>query len=261
MPMHDAEELKTLAPDELQHRGTSGTLTDAKLERAPLDDEEDKRATRALRKMLVERKQPLAEIERTEEYSRCKRRLTASQAKFMQRLCAGDLLVEAYRKAYNPAPTMTHAQVHARAWHTAKHPVIVLEMKLAADRIKDKAIMNSHKIREHVITRLLAESTQASQDGARIRALELLGKLADVSLFVNKSEVVHRTANPDEMKQLLVSKLYEFFNVNRPPQALPERIINGGDSAHASDSTHLSRAAHDAAQPAQEQHEQQHDDS
>lgn len=192
------------------HRATTKKAIASKAAKINIDE----KSIIALRTM-VQQNIDYEIIKRSDEYQRCKRKLTSRQEKFMHGILAGDTLVDAYRAAYNIGSHRDDASVHADAWKLAQHPLIVLEMRQTSERLKDRAVMTGHQIREHVIKGLLKESVHAEQAGARVRAYELLGRIAEVSMFVTKTEVHHTHADPEEMKRLLMSKLYEHFSLKR----------------------------------------------
>ena len=64
----------------------------------------------------------------------------------------------------------------------------------------------------HLVTNKLIEETENPDPRVRIRALELLGKISDVGLFTDKTEVTitHRTT--DELRESLRAKLTKLVN-------------------------------------------------
>jgi len=77
----------------------------------------------------------------------------------------------------------------------------------------------------HLVTNKLIEETENPDPRVRIRALELLGKISDVGLFTEKTEVTitHRTT--DELRESLRVKLAKLVNpVDEPEDAV---IVDG----------------------------------
>ena len=74
------------------------------------------------------------------------------------------------------------------------------------DTFGQVVVQHSVHIRHLVTNKLLIES---EHDDARIRlrALELLGKITDVGLFTDRSEVVHTHQSADELRTKLKAKL------------------------------------------------------
>ena len=59
----------------------------------------------------------------------------------------------------------------------------------------------------HLVTNKLIEETENPDPRIRIRALELLGKVSDVGLFAEKSEVTVTHQTSDDLKEKLREKL------------------------------------------------------
>lgn len=64
----------------------------------------------------------------------------------------------------------------------------------------------------HYVTNKLLEETDNPDPRIRIRALELLGKISDVGLFVDKTEVTVTHQTTDELKESLRAKLSRLIN-------------------------------------------------
>jgi hypothetical protein len=69
----------------------------------------------------------------------------------------------------------------------------------------------------HLVMNKLVQETENPDPRIRIRALELLGKITDVGLFTERSEVTvtHQTA--DDLRARLRDKLTKMKNVTPPP--------------------------------------------
>tara|TARA_A100001515_G_scaffold144533_1_gene148906 strand:- start:191 stop:817 length:627 start_codon:yes stop_codon:yes gene_type:complete len=83
---------------------------------------------------------------------------------------------------------------------------------------------NAVQIRHLVTNKLLLESENPDSK-VRIRALELLGKISDVGLFAEKSEVTVTHQSTDDLRAKLRSKLEKL--VNPPIEAEDALIIDG----------------------------------
>ena len=66
--------------------------------------------------------------------------------------------------------------------------------------------------RRFVLERLTKEATDATNDGARVRALELLGKTQSVDLFRDVVAEVEDTQTPDELLAEVERRLKEAFD-------------------------------------------------
>jgi broad specificity phosphatase PhoE len=79
-------------------------------------------------------------------------------------------------------------------------------------------VKDALKVR-HLVMNKLVQETENPDPRIRIRALELLGKITDVGLFTERSEVTvtHRTT--DDLKESLRQKLQRLKDVTPPPDA------------------------------------------
>ena len=84
---------------------------------------------------------------------------------------------------------------------------------------------SSAQIRYLVTNKLLLESENPDAK-IRIRALELLGKISDVGLFAEKSEVTITHQSTDDLRAKLRQKLEKLVN---PPVYIEEAVIIDGD--------------------------------
>ena len=64
----------------------------------------------------------------------------------------------------------------------------------------------------HMVTNKLVLETDNPDPRVRIRALELLGKISDVGLFAEKSEVTITHQSTDDLRDKLRSKLAKLIN-------------------------------------------------
>ena len=75
------------------------------------------------------------------------------------------------------------------------------------DEFGQSVVRSSVEIR-HMVTNRLIEESNNPDPRVRIRALELLGKISDVGLFTERSEVLVTHQSTDELKQKLREKLH-----------------------------------------------------
>jgi len=87
-------------------------------------------------------------------------------------------------------------------------------------RVADEAV----QIR-HLVTNKLIEETENPDPRVRIRALELLGKVSDVGLFTEKTEITITHQTTDDLKENLRLKLAKL--VNPAPNAESTVILDG----------------------------------
>lgn len=121
--------------------------------------------------------------------------LTAKQEAFAQGVGArGETLAGAYRAAYD-AEGMSPAAVHVAACRLMDNAAVALRVNALVQQRQAKTSHDAARIRQHVIERLHAESIDPdSSPAARVRALELLGKLDTVQAF--KERVQQEPATP-----------------------------------------------------------------
>jgi poly(A) polymerase Pap1 len=71
----------------------------------------------------------------------------------------------------------------------------------------DKVVIRSaQQIRTYVTNKLIAESASADAR-IRLKSLEMLGKISDVGLFTDKTEITMRHRPTEELEQLLRERL------------------------------------------------------
>ena len=86
--------------------------------------------------------------------------------------------------------------------------------KFVLDEYGHKAAESANQIRNLVTTKLITESENADPR-IRMKAIELLGKISDVGLFAEKTEVTVTHQTSDELKDKLRQKLEKLIN---PPK-------------------------------------------
>ena len=79
----------------------------------------------------------------------------------------------------------------------------------------------------HLVTNKLLLETENPDPKVRIRALELLGKISDVGLFAEKSEVTITHQSTDDLRKKLKQKLENLVKVEDLPQ---ETVVIDGES-------------------------------
>lgn len=135
--------------------------------------------------------------------------LTIKQEAFCQAIASGLYPTQsaAYRIAYE-AESMSAASISQEASRLMSDPRIsarideIRALKQAGERL------DSAKIRAHVIARLHIESLDPdSSPAARIRALELLGKLGGVAAFERQAEDTSLPQDADTVTRALRERL------------------------------------------------------
>ena len=143
--------------------------------------------------------------------------LTIKQRAFVNEIVRGKLgsYKEAYATVYDV--TLTKAGkvpkwVEVEASKLLASPKIALSLQRALQRKEHESVASALRIRNHVISRLYTESTEAESDASRVRALELLGKLDHVSLFSDKLEVREDSREPAEIEAEIHQRLAELLS-------------------------------------------------
>ncbi len=134
--------------------------------------------------------------------------LTAKQEGFCQGVGSrGETLAASYRAAYDAANMSPHA-VHVEACKLMAIPAVALRINALVQARQASASHDAARIRQHVIERLHAESiNEDSPPAARVRALELLGKLDVVGAFRERVATEQAEAAPADLAATLEAKL------------------------------------------------------
>lgn len=145
------------------------------------------------------------------------RELTAKQKQFARYVAEGNTGADAYRKAYN---TKAKPQrVGNEAYKQKRNPQIANEIS-RLELLKDiREQQSPAQLRATVIERLQLEATDENNPpAARIRALELLGKVTEVAAFTERREqtVIHSS---EAIKQQLMERLRNLTSIDITPVA------------------------------------------
>ena len=89
-----------------------------------------------------------------------------------------------------------------------------------------RAVVNHAIELRHTVTNRLIEESQNPDPRIRIRALELLGKVSDVGLFTDRTEVTITHQTTDELRLKLRAKLQRLVN---PPVIQDVEVVLGND--------------------------------
>tara|TARA_R110000787_G_scaffold98138_1_gene202055 strand:- start:200 stop:817 length:618 start_codon:yes stop_codon:yes gene_type:complete len=126
--------------------------------------------------------------------------------------------------AYAEDPERTSKKANNKRAATLTPASLVLTNSILTEFGQSVAKSAAH-IR-HLVTNKLILETENPDVRARIRALELLGKISDVSLFSEKSEVTVTHQSSDDLRMKLRGKLEKLVN---PPEELDEEVILDGE--------------------------------
>lgn len=162
------------------------------------------------------------------------RALTLKQQRYLDALLdpKTESNVAAYRHAYS-CSRMTAAAVYEESRRMRRHPLITLAFDKAMDRREREMTRNAASMKRYIVERLTKEAESAESDSARVRALELLGKVASVALFADTLITENRT--PESESELLDELRERLGNLLPPEQDEPvvvESDPDGGDTIH-----------------------------
>lgn len=124
--------------------------------------------------------------------------------------------------AENPASTSKKVSVARTAKMT---PASLILTNNILQEFGQSVAESATQIRHLVTNKLLLES-ENPDPRVRIRALELLGKISDVSLFAEKSEVTITHQSTDDLRAKLRQKLEKLVN---PPEELSAPVVLEGE--------------------------------
>ena len=118
-------------------------------------------------------------------------------------------------------------------------PAVILQIDEHLTEFSHIVVRNAVQIRTFVTNKLILESSNPDAR-VRIRALELLGKISDVGLFTERSEVTVTHRSTDELKLSLREKLEILRSKTRQPVTdVIDNAENPGKSSLANSSAPL----------------------
>jgi hypothetical protein len=121
-------------------------------------------------------------------------KLTSKQEHFCQLVAEGQMLTEAYRKAYNVGESTKPSTVWTNASNLAvKNTKVALRIKQLSDEYTARAQTEEQLLKSWVTEKLKSEAVSAETDSARISALVALGK--SVAMFTDN---VHQETKETE---------------------------------------------------------------
>ncbi len=105
-------------------------------------------------------------------------------------------------------------------------PASLIQTRSILDEFGTAVVRHSVEIRHLVTNKLLIES-ENPDPRVRIRALELLGKISDVGLFTERSEVLITHQSTDDLRKKLREKFNRILDNDRPD--VVDAVMVGGD--------------------------------
>jgi len=127
--------------------------------------------------------------------------------------------------AYADDPEGTSKKVNNKR-ASSLPPATLMVTHTILSQFGHSVVQNAVQVR-HLVTNKLIQETDNPDPRVRIRALELLGKISDVGLFSEKTEVTLTHQTTDELKDRLRAKLVKLVN---PPEDAEDAVIIDGDT-------------------------------
>jgi hypothetical protein len=109
-------------------------------------------------------------------------------------------------------------------------PGTIIQIKAILDEYDREVVQSAKQIRTYVTNRLLLDSTHPDPR-IRLKCYEMLGKISDVGLFTEKTEVTMRHRPTEELEQLLRERLMKTIE-QVPETAIPALEIQDAPSSH-----------------------------
>jgi hypothetical protein len=85
-------------------------------------------------------------------------------------------------------------------------------IKALQSRIDDAVVHTGASLRSHIQRQLYHMATEGETEQTQLRALELMGKLATVQAFVERTVDVTEEMTAEQVEQEIVAKLKQAFN-------------------------------------------------
>jgi hypothetical protein len=95
----------------------------------------------------------------------------------------------------------------------SKNPGAITHVQRLLSEYEEQVVVEAARLRNYVTNKLILESDD-NDARIRIRALELLGKISDVGLFTEKSEITYKTKSDDELDEELEKRIQSILTKN-----------------------------------------------
>ena len=95
----------------------------------------------------------------------------------------------------------------------SKSPGAIAHVQRLLSEYEEQVVVEAARLRNYVTNKLILESDD-NDARIRIRALELLGKISDVGLFTEKSEITYKTKSDDELDEELEKRIQSILTKN-----------------------------------------------
>jgi hypothetical protein len=156
------------------------------------------------------------------------RQMTPQQQRFADLLIEGKPPKEAYRDAYNNT-SAADSTVATAAYKLRRHPLVAKALQDAQEQTHDVLVEDTAAAKRYVLRSLVALSTEAKQEGSRLKALELLGRAS--GMWRDKPEAPAKQVTAAELKAQLQGHLRLVGN----GKAVERVDVNAGQVEQVSD--------------------------
>jgi len=137
--------------------------------------------------------------------------LTPKQEKFIQGVLSGMTASESYRNSYS-TKNMKDSSIWREASVLMSHPKVSQRVKAGFKRKEQYGVSTALSLRQFVTDQLIKEAKDINNnESARIRALEMIGKISEVALFTDRVETSTNDKTSAEIKLELEEKIQQMF--------------------------------------------------
>ena len=105
----------------------------------------------------------------------------------------------------------------------SKNPGAIAHVQRLLTEYEEQVVVEAARLRNYVTNKLILESDD-NDARIRIRALELLGKISDVGLFTEKSEITYKTKSDEELDEELEKRIQSILSKNTI-DITPEEVL------------------------------------
>jgi hypothetical protein len=117
-----------------------------------------------------------------------------------------------------------------------EEPGVIAHLGALLNEYDKQVVASAAQLRTYITNRLLLE-TNNQQANVRLRALEMLGKISDVGLFTDKTEITMRHRPTAELEQLLRERLTKVIEAEAEiPEPISPRKMELAKKADAANS-------------------------
>lgn len=106
-------------------------------------------------------------------------------------------------------------------------PGVVAHLAAILDEYDKTVVKSAAQLRTYITNKLILESENADPR-IRIKSLEMLGKISDVGLFTDKTEITMRHRPTEELEQMLRERLTKVIEgeVVEAPRKMPDTPLD-----------------------------------